>query len=59
VPERVIIEDCDDAGWLHEQRDMAIRAIDDPRVIRADEVYGWKVRLGRIDDRLEYLERRK
>lgn len=53
-----IIEDETDVGWLSKQRKRCTQALIDPRT-REDEKDGWKVRLSRIDDRMEYLERRK
>lgn len=53
-----IIEDETDMSWLSNQRKRCQQALIDPRT-REDEMDGWKVRLSRLDDRMEYLERRK
>jgi hypothetical protein len=56
--DRVIIEDQTDREWLVRHMKRCKQALIDPRT-REDEKDGWRVRLGRIDDRLEYLERKK
>jgi hypothetical protein len=53
-----IIEDSDDAEWLRDERAKCIRAMTDKRVINAGEHPAWKLRLGRIENRLAVLKGR-
>lgn len=53
----IIIEDQNDREWLVRNMKRCKQALIDPRT-REDERDGWKVRLSRINGRLEYLKRK-
>lgn len=53
MSESVIIEDCRDEDWLIQQVNRTKECIVDRRIVDADEVDTWRIRLSRLEDQLK------